>query len=464
MNLAIKPLYIIIGATLMLAACSQADEPRASVSDRKPIKFHTSMVEISSRANIITEANLPHFYVTAFDIDDPDKVLPSGLRDTLFFNQKITVTPGSDALVSPNCCWPDVNKETDRVAFFSFYPGLSDVPGAQLVNNSTASAIDCKLKDFSVEADIADQFDFITAYKMGKMADNLFSGVELSFAHQLSRIEIKAFGKHKSCDIEIAGVRIGGTGVKGTFDFKPVEGGGEWYGAPERGIVEYVYRNGDKIVTLGANKPVDSKNAVSVMGNRLADGNENCAMLIPAVYDKWEYDGDSRNRDNKMYISVLVRITDATPTAGIEPEEKQRYPYRDLVQGVNALKVPRVYFAVNKATGTISKQLYKKGEVYDINDTNYYSDPKCTVSYTLQADEEVKEFGWASVPVTGNWEPGYIYTYMLDFTLGVGVHDPAVTTTTPGAGDPVISDRVNLNYSVKGWKPGGGNSFTVPGS
>ncbi|MDE6542732.1 MAG: hypothetical protein K2K76_02075, partial [Muribaculaceae bacterium] len=59
------------------------------------------------------------------------------------------------------------------------------------------------------------------------------------------------------------------------------------------------------------------------------------------------------------------------------------------------------------------------------------------------------------------------YTYTLDYTSGVGLHDPGVTgSVIPKAGDPIISDRVGVTVTVKNWQ-GGTNTthtVTVPGS
>lgn len=458
MNIAIKPTYLLLIPVIALASCSQDDMPGGTDGDDgKRIVFRTSLPGLTSRAEIITEDNLPNFYVTAFDLAD-QTLMSGGVMEPLFANEKIDIVGSKNAYTSSRCCWPDQPKESHVVSFFGFYPGLEELEGAQLDNASTGSAVDYKLTGVRVVKDIADQFDFVTAYTSGSMADNLFSGVTLPFAHQLSRIEVKAYGAHKSCDIEIAGVRIGGTGVEDTFDFQPIDGAGVWSGNPTRGIVEYVYRKGDKIVTCGKSHRVDLDDAVSIMGARRADGNDNCAMLIPATYTQWNYAGDRRNAENKMYISVLIRVIDATLTAGKDPVETQRYPYRDLSQGIDALKIPVVYLAVNKVSGEVSTRLYKNG-------SSYFTDAAFKDPYSLPATEEVKEFGWAALPVEGTWAPGNIYTYSLNYTHGVGVHDPEVSTTTaPRAGDPVISDRVGMTYTVKEWKVGGSDKFEVPGS
>ncbi len=456
MKTVIKPIYFIIGAALVLSSCSNDEDILGRTDgESNQIVFRTSLPMLTSRATVVTMDNLSHFCVSAFDFDDPTKVT-EGVMQPIFDNVKITTSPGRDTYTSPLCRWPDVTKESHKVSFFGFSPGPDDVDGAHLFNLSTETTLNYKMTGFRVAKEIAEQVDFVTAYASGTMADNLFSGIELSFAHQLSRIEIKAYGSHKSCDIEIAGVRIGGIGVEGTFDFRPIDGGGAW-STPARGIVEYIYRKGDVIFSCGKNHRVSIDNAVSIMGAKRPDKNENCAMLIPSTYAQWDTISDRHNAENKMYISVLLRVTDATPTAGINPVEKQRYPYRDLSQGADALKIPVVYLAVKKATGEVSTRVYSDG-------SGYFTDPGCTVSYNLPDTEEVKEFGWAALPVKGTWAPGNIYTYSLNYTYGVGLHDPEVTTTSPGAGDAVISDKVGMTYTVRKWKVGGGAEFEVPGS
>ncbi len=456
MKIDIKSSYLLLLSAVALSSCSQEDFPDVTEGDGNRILFRTSLPELTTRADIIYKHNLPYFNVTAFDFDDPTRI-SNGKMTPLFCNERIDVTEGQNTFSSPNCCWPEQTMETHKVKFFGYYPGPTDVDGAEIFNGTTPYAVDYKMIGFRVDKEIENQLDFVAAYTEGTMADNLFSGVNLPFCHKLSRIEIKAYGAHKSCDIEIAGVRIGGIGIEDTFDFKPIDDAGYWLGNTKRGIVEYIFREGDKVVTCGKNNRVGYDDAFSIMGKQRKDGSDNSAMLIPAQYTAWDAATDPHNDKNRMYISVLLRITDATTTAGINPVEKQRYPYRDLSQGDNSLKIPVEYFAVNKTSGEVSTRLYKDGD-------QYFTDVECKSLYSLPASEEIKEFGWAALPVEGNWEPGNIYTYYLDYTVGVGLHDPAVTTTGPGAGDPVISDRVGITYTVKKWENGGGDNFEVPGS
>ncbi|MDE6023048.1 MAG: fimbrillin family protein, partial [Muribaculaceae bacterium] len=348
--------------------------------------------------------------------------------------------------------WPKHGHEADKLQFFAFYPDLN--AGANLVNATTVSgneaSIDYRINKFQIASNIADQVDFITAYTTGSMEEDMFSGINLEFKHKLSRIEVKAKSSNKSCKLEIAGVRIGGINTQGTYKFKAEEEAGDWTidQTQTKKDVEYVYQPGDRIVAINS-----ETTGVSIMG--APAGTSQYAMLLPDTYnDGWDYAGDNSNAKKGMFISVLLRVLDKTPGGN----DKQQYPYFDNSQGLNAMDIPRVYLAV-RSNGIVNSRVYKKGN-------SYFSDEECKKSYSLTAGEEVKEFGWAALPVTGDWKAGYAYTYTLDYTSGVGLHDPSVTTASPKAGDPIISDKVGVTVSVFDWQGGTNTTHTIviPGS
>ncbi|MDE6654553.1 MAG: fimbrillin family protein [Muribaculaceae bacterium] len=452
MNITIKPAYIILGATLMLSACGQEDISDGTTDTGERIIFRTALPDVSSRAAEIT-TDFSYFHLTAFNPADPDLIAESSTLSEYINNESIVKGLGQNVLTSDKCIWPAPGKD-GNMSFFAYYPQLPS--SASLANGSTVSEgsanIDYKIIDYSIAPDIADQVDFVTASTTGSKAENLFSGITLNFAHQLSRIEVKARGANESCNIEIAGVRIGGAGVKGTFDFSPAEGASAWT-ALEKGNVEYIYREGEEIVSLPRKNSTQTTSdaPVSIMGADL--GSEaNCAMLIPTTdATGWRYADDRQNTGRGMYISVLMRITDAA--------EAQQYPYTDNKEGLNALNIPVVYLAVENSTGKVKAN---PGKLYR-GDDKYYTDSERTAEYVAPEGCTVKEFGWAAVPVTGEWKSGYIYTYTLDYTYGVGLHDPAVEgDVAPQAGDPVISDKVFVSVTVSGWKPGSENGVEVP--
>lgn len=458
---AIKLTFISIGALLALSAC---DKDEMSIDERnkndRRIVFRASLPEVTSRAQTITKDNLSYFYVTAFDPDDGDLIQNNILKEYIK-NKELRIDAGQ--FVSESCIWPKPGQESDQLHFFAYYPELPSLDdfekdptfegdfekGPTLDNRSTVSGgkayLDYRISKYSIAPDISDQVDFVTAYATGSMVDNLFSGIKLNFAHQLCCIEIKAKGSNESCDIEIAGVRIGGVGVEDTFIFN--EEGGQWSDdLLNKGKVEYVFCNGDKVVK------VDSHD-ISIMGKA------NCAMLIPASYDKWDPKKDGKNEYQGMYISVLLRVIDKTPGANGELQ----YPDEDNNQGQNALNQSVVYFAVD-SENNIKTRLYK-------NDGKYFTELGSDQEYDIEANEaELKKFGWAALPVSSvegqygeaqAWVPGYIYTYILNYTSGVGLHDPE-DELKPG--EQIISDRVTVEVKMEEWvrDPENENEMFVP--
>lgn len=430
----IKLIFVSIGALLALSAC---DKDEMSIDERnkndRRIVFRASLPEVTSRAQTITKDKLSYFYVTAFDPDDGDLIRNDILKEYIE-NEKL----GNDAgqFVSENCIWPKPGQESDQLHFFAYYPEL---PSSATLENSSAvndgkAYLDYRISKYSIAPDISDQVDFVTAYATGSMVDNLFSGIKLNLAHQLCCIEIKAKGSNESCDIEIAGVRIGGVGVEDTFIFTPNEEGGKWSDNDLiKGNVEYVFCSGDRVVK------VDSRD-ISIMGKA------NCAMLIPASYDKWDLSKGKTNDEKGMYISVLLRVIDKTPGA----KGKLQYPVVDNNQEQNVVNQSVVYFAVD-SENNIKSRLYKDND-------KYFTGLDFGQEYDIEANEvEVKEFGWAALPVASvegqdgeaqAWAPGYIYSYILNYTSGVGLHDPE-DELKPG--EPIISDRVTVEVEMEEW-------------
>lgn len=458
MKIKIKTTYLILGASLMLSSCSEEEMPcnRPMTANDRRITFLSSLPEVTSRAKDIAGSDMTYFRITAFDPAAEDSIKNGILfeyikNDTIFKDDEI------GRYYSEDCLWPEVGLEDHVLHFFAYYPHLAD--GTTIVNNTTAvdgkATFDYKIENFRIASDITDHIDFITAYAYGSMDDKLFEGVKLEFQHKLSRIEVKAKSENKSCKLEIAGIRIGGIHTQGTYNFKAEDRAGDWTLRDEndnKGNVEYVYRPGDKIVALN-----NTTEAVSIMGG--SDG-INYAMLLPSSYTGWNFGTDNTNSNKGMYISVLLRVLDKTPSGN----DKQQYPYYDNSQGLNAMNIPKVYLAVdNKGIVTANP-----GQLYKDANGNYFTDLEMKTAYIAPQGSTVKEFGWAALPVTGDWVSGYAYTYTLDYTSGVGLHDPSVGgSVAPKAGDPVISDRVGVSVSVNDWQGLNGTTtrpVVVPGS
>lgn len=137
------------------------------------------------------------------------------------------------------------------------------------------------------------------------------------------------------------------------------------------------------IYTASCDTTTLSANPVSIMGT---DGN---AMLMPQTLTPWDITGDPDNVAREAYLSVLVNIT--RTDNGI-----QIYPFA--------------------------------------NESEFTHKP-------------VREYGWASIPLSGTWEQGKKYIYTLDFTNGAGHIDP----DDPYPGTEIIGGAIKFTVKVNDW-------------
>ncbi len=450
--------YTLLGLALVAVSCSDEATPDANGNHPKRIEFSAALPQVTSRATEVSDTNLDKFQVSSF-------VIGSSSDTHYFLDRTFTrhAETGSYFSLDPECIWPNNN---DLVRFTAFAPSCEDmrlaggfgseaftlpVPG----EGETVASSEYKISNFKVARDIADQFDFVTAIGSGNLLDNEDTPIDLNFNHQLSRIELKAWGASTMYNMEIAGVRFGGVANGGVFSFAtPDETGtspaGYWESV-ERGYVEYIFREGDRLVVLdkSAGSPASASDAVSILGKKVGegDGYENSAMIIPSVNPAWDYKENAANGLNNaegMYFSVLVRITDTTP---YNPGAIV-YPYAGNPEDMEV-----IYLAVDQNDpSAVKTRVYTDGD-------DYYTDPECTETYSLEANSaEVKAFGWAALPVADEWKPGYVYTYTLNYTNGVGLRNPR----DPQPGKPIISDRVLINVTMSPWVSGGNSDITVP--
>lgn len=127
-----------------------------------------------------------------------------------------------------------------------------------------------------------------------------------------------------------------------------------------------------------------SSTPVSIMGE---SGN---AMLIPQTLTPWSPVNDPDNVAREAYLSVLINIS-TTETGAVV------YPFPSDKQ--------------------------------------------------LNANGQKREFAWASIPLSGTWEAGKKYVYILDFTDGAGNVDP----DDPTPGKPVLGDPIKFTVNIEDW-------------
>ncbi len=263
-------LFLIALSALTLASCAYDEPESIRTKSDEAISFRSGM---ASRATETTNANLKSMYVTAFTGTTP-------------YFENANFVKGSDSFFTSTSkySWLEDNEEID---FFAYAPSQDEI-GADITPLTDKAGV--KLENFAVAENIADQVDFITANASGTRKTNETTGVELTFDHRLSQIEIQAKSENPDYTFKVTGVRIGRAEYMGSFDFTTNQWTlDDWHDTA-------VYTSSCDEVTL-------SGTPQSIMGE---SGN---AMLLPQTLTPWSPVNDPDNVAREAYLSVLVRIT-----------------------------------------------------------------------------------------------------------------------------------------------------------
>ena len=457
MEMKISRYTALLTVLLMLASCSQEGPAGSSLTaDGERIFFRSYLPGITqTRGGVLSNDNLTECRVTCLNPDDTDHIDPGSGKITPYFsNMRFEKNEEGlfVALDSDTSVWPAARK---KLHFFAYQPSPEEMRDRidkekfKLANYSKTTdkenVIDYRLEKFRVAQEIADHVDLIAAYSDGTQVDNGRTGIELNFRHHLTRIELTAWSESTRYGIEIAGVRIGNAITEGDFNFSSLTYGetGEWLNtAGHQSVVEHIFGEGESIVYLSRNPEshTDKEHATSIMG---AAGP---AIVIPMSerIEAWggledPGIGTDTYKTDKLYFSALLRVKNWA--------DEVVYPYRD-----NKYDIPQVYLAVRN-DGKVTARVYKfDGDYYTVNNKSE------EFKYTPSDMEEVRGYCWAALPVAAKWEPGKIYTYKLNYTNGIGWHDPSY----PAPGEPIIDDRVIVSVEVTDWKDGSQTDVTVP--
>ncbi|MDE6561114.1 MAG: fimbrillin family protein [Muribaculaceae bacterium] len=459
--------YFALAAFVFAASCSkEAAEPDVYDWADGKIYFKTSLSDVAySRAQDMTLDRLESFQVTCFNTADRYKD-QAGFLSPYFENATFIRKDNSGVgtyVSSPSeepRNWP---ANDGFLRFFAFSPSLKVMREGNtkledpdnnkffsLTNSTieTASSVSVgyRLGNVRINPDISRQFDFVAAEASGTRQNDFMGGVDIAFSHQLCQVELQAWGANKYYDFEIAGVRIGNPVVEGTFVFaddadKASARRWETGEKPVMDKVEYLYRGteasgaedepgiGDKIFRINNQQHNSQESAASIMGLG------GCAMVIPTVNDRWEaladpnIGADTYSTD-RMYFSILMRVTDTGNGSLV-------YPYSGKDDGRKV-----VSYAMDPE-GKIIRRLYPGSEK-----GTYFIDPELKNQYVAAQGEEIKDFGWAAVSVDADWSAGKRYVYTLDYSEGIGLHDPE----DPEPGKPIgVKKEISWGVSVGKW-------------
>lgn len=263
-----KQIMFMAMTAMLIASCSSDDV--VSTNTGRAIDFRTS---VGTRGTETTTADIDKFWVTAID--------EAGAN--YFSKQEYKKEKeGAFFTSSPLYYWP-----AGTLNFFAYSPSATDLGGTLTINNTTK-----ELKDFSPATTIANQKDFVTATASGTRAANETNGVELTFDHRLSQIEIKAKNSNTGYVYKVVGVRIGKPVSKGTFTF----GANTWaLTTTEKANYAVEYATTPRTLT---------ENAATMMGT----ANDN-AMLLPQQLVAWTPETDKANTNKGAYIALKIQIT-----------------------------------------------------------------------------------------------------------------------------------------------------------
>ena len=443
-----KLIYLALGSLFVLPSCSQ-DEPSKieHPGDGNRIYFRSYLPAVTqTRAGVVSSDNFNTCQVTCFNPDNAELVDTLSGALTPYFNDVCFQKDASGRFLSQGdnkCIWPDAQS---KLHFFAYYPSadsLKKASGSGFFNFVNASrltegkaVLDYRIEKFHVSTEIAAQVDFLTAYASGSLVENADKGIELDFKHQLTRVELSAWGANEKYDFEIAGVRIGNPLVEGDLNLSALStSASPWLNTEgHQASVEHIFSTGEEIVVLSksAASHASENEAASVMGTA------GPAMVIPMSkrIEAWEGKKDPAIEaipysTDKMYFSILLRVKNK--------ENEVAYPYPNDRDNMTV-----IYLAVDK-DGKVTKRLYK------IDDTYYTTSEKSDAAkYTPTATEEIRGFGWAALPVAAKWEAGKIYTYKLNYSDGIGWHDP----DDPKPGDPILErGKIPFDVTINEWTP-----------
>lgn len=264
-----KQFIFMAMAAMLIASCSSDDV--VSTNTGRAIDFRTS---VGTRGAETTTANIDKFWVTAIDAADAN-----------YFSKQEFTKEGEFFTSTPLYYWP-----AGTLNFVAYSPSETDLGATVTINNTTKT-----LADFSPAAQIADQKDFVTAAASGTRAANETNGVELTFAHQLSQIEIKAKNTNAGYVYKVVGVRIGKPVSKGTFTFGATN---PWaLTTTEKANYAVEYTTPREL----------TGEAATMMGTE----NDN-AMLLPQQLKAWASETDKKNTAEGAYIALKIQITTAS--------------------------------------------------------------------------------------------------------------------------------------------------------
>lgn len=239
-------------------------------------------IATETRATEVTTDNLTAFAVTAISATD------AGVESTNYFENQIFTKNSEDYFVSsPAYYWPNAGE----LHFYAWAPCGED--GLELELSSTSKTVNLAMGE-----EISTHYDFVVAVAEGNKEDNESSGVQLTFEHMFSQIQVKAKNTHPGYRYSIIGVRLKGIDTDAVFDFAATDPEDEWELNGQYGVC--ITRYEDTPITVGTAP-------TSIMTNETVGGS---AMVIPQDLSEIE-----------ASIEILANVVSLSYDAEGEPLE-----------------------------------------------------------------------------------------------------------------------------------------------
>lgn len=258
--------------TAAMAACSSQEE--LDINNGAGIEFRVA-ADKGSRAEETTTANLAKFSVTAINADG-----------TTYFSDVYSRNDQSWIPVTQHY-WPVDNSV---LKFHAYSPEESSLTGTFTITNTEQ-----KVTGFKPAEQLKDQQDFIVAYAAGKKSTEGPTGVQLTFKHALSQIEVRAKNAGAVYAYKVAGVRIGSVTSQADYALPAAAGSnGSWTLGTEKADYKVEYTSSP--ITLKAEP------------QSLMTEESGTAMLIPQQLTAWDNVNDKSNDNKGSFLGVYINI------------------------------------------------------------------------------------------------------------------------------------------------------------
>jgi hypothetical protein len=392
-------------ASVSLAACSNDEVVSVQQDDSDVVGFRTAMT--NTRASEVNAGTLQTtgFWATALKVSDGNDNNTRDWGDT----------PVHFTWSQTDSKYMSATKHKWQSYALEFYATNLDPQKHSLTFPTSGNNTDQpKYENFTPARDVADQEDFVYATNKGTRLD-FPSSVPLKFNHALSQIEVQA--KYDGGDkyiVRCKGYKLVYLYGKNTFDFgepattqsqqadnnaadivkgtwlaktsfssneDPADCWSGFYGGD--GYTTGYYADG-AVSDSNTNSFIELGSQAKVINGGNSEGT---AMLLPQSQIKLGSSEITAEKGNGFYIALLVQI-DKKKEDGSGQYEPLYPAYEKLSEG---------------STATPKRIAYRGAPKY---------------------------YGFVSVPVKIDWQPGKKYTYVLDLTSGFGNVDPAGPGTT----------------------------------